>query len=946
MESFLLPDTSAPKLEAYYANGGRKRLRYQVKKESGFWLEYISQLENHSLTTPYAEITPAVHPVVISLTISFRTLADSFSAEIYSMNLADNLIITTQNALRKLLSDSSSDEDYLTSFLVASKSYSEEDDISRVVYRLHFPLCRMENVDQHKFLRAELLVSYRKNNILTELGLELITTKIDEILHTLSIGAAIPIYGSSAYGDNRGAPHTTLIYSSSGKLVQNWDDVSEKFDYKAHDATKKIIDDKRPWATWLPIVLSITYSAGEVYTPKQIANLINDDAETLDEKYRPPDQLIAVQMLDIIPSGYATAGWKRKLIGKALYNVYNGTHTGCKEWIDWCRGYKDLSPYDDEYFIKKYKLFSGRNTRRIVTLQQIAQQENPTEYKRWFDERFYELLVDAGTSRTPVAVARLAYHYFKTKVTFVGRQWYTHTGSFLKPITFNRTHLDPITERIKIASEQEGVPRRGAILNYEGLLKSMETPGFLSSVKMMLMDIINTYTFGVMVNSDGLLTATAETYVSEIKKRYGSVERRGLLEDYLTHHSEVCYDPKFSETDSASIRERQFSRRLLNNDDALRYMDWHRAKDFRAPSGEKSLEIHIGATNSGKTTNLKIDKRMFGGNQLGHMPTALTSTQSHGGPSPETAHTNFVKRVVFEDPDDVDTKNLNEGWILRETGQANRLSRFLNENGGDSEASGNYIFAINDNIAFSPTGQMQIRLFIFSFTAAFFTKDDAVKMGRVVPDTIEEQEEKRIFPRVNFTEEDWLEMARVRLNRSFILMHKMDWTRPLDRPDIITQWTVQYWCGHDPYSIFKAHYLKESSESKIHVDLLYAVFASWFKKKYHVNQAPNFRAFIKCMKGVLHRDKDQKDFYHGFRIEDPVFNDFVNNCLRSANDTDYLDAKTAWFEFRQWCEMGNIKSHAQNLQDFITYMSSSVVEYVVGQGFPGFSVAARQITDR
>lgn len=913
-----------------------KHLRFKRDKVHDFWDDFCTAYSSGKDILLIGEKQPVECPVVISVNIYH----EPYSHSPYNYTFIQQLVNLTQEVLSNV---TGAQGDSCIAAVMETGKY-EHHDLDAASIRIIFPLCRMQRADQKRFLREALLSCYKKENVIHQLDVTPVESIEAMVEVSEDIKGFVPIIGT-----DKPWQHEIIFYNSSGSVVDNLRSLDSLFSVTKHNDVYRDrlnMDDRKPWTHWMPMILSTNYAGGDIYEPLALNK--DDDEESEEEEVidmsESKEKKIARKMLSMMSPYRFTRPEFNIRIGKALYNVFGGDDQGFNLWLS-----KQPNKEDDhniEILSSKYRQFSVDNYMTEITLQAYVREDSPREYNRWFEQERNILLDEAIRTKAHGAIARTVHFMQKLDYAYIvtgkrrGGHWYKHTGSYLAELMIDDPDLSLFRKLLRkreqelgtLAMEATGDVRKEADKMRKqalDLLLYTDNGGCLSGVKRFMNIEFSRRTSNVVLDNDPRLTATATTYVLESIDG-DMIVRRGILEDYKVNHSYVPYDPTLNWDHELIREEEEFSKRLYRDYATKEYMEMKRSKDLRARNGEKIIELRIGKPHTGKTTDLAVEKIMFGTEMFAGNTTAITSKRTGAeNATPSSAHCNNKKRLSFDDPENTRGGNgANEGWLNAESGYSNRHTRFLNDNGGDSEASAAIVISSNDGIILSPTLQMKARVIVVLYLSLHLNEEDAKEMNIIIPDTIEEQNMKRIYPREPMPKETLIRLATARLWKAVQNHKKIDWTKNLPRPASIDRDTKWYWNKYDNYHIFAHKYLRSTIDKSITIklDTLYRIYVNWYRKAYIQNKTADRNEFLICMKGVI-GETDDHDIYHGYKLYDNQFDDFIEEQLETAEDNEYVTLRVAYAAFKVWIDDMGARLPIFSSYDFREYMESSVGPY-------------------
>jgi hypothetical protein len=928
----------------------QKELRLKSGKYNEFMNAYMDlfrsgELEGFSL----GEKIPDECTVIVHLEFNYPEPEEGQEINPYKNSFIKDLVLYTQMTIEKLLDNKSNlyDQKDLSCAVVMTSPFKVAEHRCSTL-TIYFPSIRMIKTEQRKILRPRLISTYKKENI--QYGLTVaVSGDVSTYISLDNYGDYFPMLGCFRVSEVK-PEYSILYYNEEGKEISERNAMQLWNPLNNMDAAKHSypIESNKDY---LPLILSVRY---------QGSTLIEVDEEdtgslTQGVSKETPEEEICRRMLSIINMGERLKNPVfRTIIGKAIFNIYrHDIDLGFNVWFMNCRKFLGDS-LEEEQYRDMYDSFYNRNYYTEVTLQALAKEDSPREYKKWDSAILDELVEDCITNLEVGCYSRALYHIYKLSHTFLKKDkkqcWYIHNGSYLEPVPMDDPGLGILRDKIKIyaadAISQSMVGNRTQQKLQEGVsskcdkaLKFLDKAQTISGVSKFLKIAFVNKTYKVSLNINPNIFCTTNCVLESTRSKLGMVIRPGLLEDYFTFHGDVPYMSNLSDNHPLVLKEREFSTQIYSHPDRLKYMDDRRTRELIGNNGEKSLTLKLGRPNAAKTTDTFIKKQQFGSYMFSGNTTMLTSPQGKSSSaSPDSAHTDLKRSVEFDDLGVPNKGELNEGWLAQESGRSIRHTRFLFDDGTDQSATAEYAISAND-IFLNPSEQIIIRTVVVNYESRNLDEDDEIQTGITVPETIEEQRKKKIYRKRNYTEKDYREFAIARLWRDVRNHSNIDWSRNTPRPKIIRDDTKNWWHKTDSYHKFIYDHIRldPTYSTQLTLPVLYQCYVNWFKSRNFKVPIHDMRAFTICIRGVLGSPEDeQRDIYYRYKLYDPTFIDFVESVYEIVDDREsYILAVDAYNEYKNWRR----ETGTDLLRDkfsFIAYMSSSCVNYDEEvQGFRG-----------
>lgn len=988
MEQYFFPDEQ---LYTHIFYKSKQHLRQRPNGEgAGFLPAYCRMINNETINedtprertkgpTAIGERVKEVAPVVVGLTLQYNQ-------KIEDLPYDDRFIEAIKTGLQQVVSELIQEEhdsieedvkkngkrnrhsskdveesedkpdnasDTLTTVVLTGPKYKKATMWAYDI-RLQMPFCRIAVQDQKRYIRPRLLQKYKKENVLDRL---LMKTPLvwESILDATALDDTVPLYGS-APGEYMSPMKNVSVFNSFGDQV----DINqvEGFDPSLHKDVRErgtVFKTKNKDATyWLPVILSVNYEGGRVYTPV-IPQAPEAENAAEEKKLLNEDQEIAEEMLKLISPGRIKKKAYRTKVGKALYNVYKGSQEGLDRWEKWCQQIDDYKIEDHDFFKDEYETFSSGNFITEITLQQYAEEDNRERYNQWYYEKVGELQDEVLELGTQGALARLLFFMNRTSLTFVNKTFYRFNGAYLEENKSDSIDFSELLKLFRLIEQglnntpdevRQQDPRALAQRKKEvhNIIKMVDTSSHVAGITRFLRGMLARRNAKVGLNNDRNILPDARRIVIEVLDEpddhghYG-LKRPGLLEDFQTFHSDVTL-PNWDNDNKWMRKTLRYEKKVYTDPETMKYIRRRRSKNIKGHNQEKRITFIIGPPHSSKTTDLLLTGLAFGSGDNGTFFTTASSAitekrTNSSGSTPDLAHSNQKKEVVVDDPGM--SNSLNESFLQAESGGSARYNRFHFDNGSSSEATAAVSIAANDPLPFSPSLQMMVRLIIVYYNSMFLSPDDEETLGIKVPEDKKEQWRLKIFPKKNMDKYK-IKMAQARFQMMFDGLDDVVWDTVIPLPKQIRKDTTDYWNTYDHYTIFVNTHLRPNDDPdiKLHIDAVFDAYEPWFKRKYRALPFPSYNVFRSCMNGVLGQT-DKKGYYKNYRLYDKRFEDFVNT-LRIVDDDQYLDADIAYREFRNWCENRVVKMNIYDYYSFISYMESSVGKFEEGRGFRGFAL--------
>ena len=575
-------------------------------------------------------------------------------------------------------------------------------------------------------------------------------------------------------------------------------------------------DDDRPYdhIHWLPLFLSLNFFQNTTSLNNKGFEFIKNsqpvnrtDPADIDASQETPLE-IGEYMLNYIDK----VTWKKYhywvCIGKCIYNIYDNKNEGYSRWVNLTQNKTD---FDSQLCKGLWKKFSKNNTYTHKTLAYLARQDNREAYEEWHLRWCKPFFTDAlQCTHTDVARALNRYYWLdyicadpesKLWYKYNGIRWTKIRGAsairnqisndFVKQFEKLRSVLSTDIQRVD-SPDQKAIIENS--INRAGkVIKCLKNVSFKNSIMRESADIFyegnEDFLSYLDDNPDLFVSRNA---VIELNDIYAAV-RTGIPEDFVSKLAGTVYEKLGWDNEYVKMFMKWMNQ-CFKYADLRDYFLKLLSSCLRSRNSEKIFPILTGAKNNSKSMIKKMTEAVWGSYCI-TMPLEILTTkrQSSSGPSPELARADKTKLAWFQEPDTED--KLNNGNLKVFTGGDSFFARFCNNDGGDVTSTFVPLMMCN-KIPVIPGSDDAVkeRWRVLPFDSTWVSKEMA-------PDTEEEQNRQRIYPKDPFFENEIPFMAPAALF-VFVEMYTVYARDGLTQPSRVTFATENYWNNNDIYGLF------------------------------------------------------------------------------------------------------------------------------------------------
>ena len=729
-------------------------------------------------------------------------------------------------------------------------------------FHLHFPYFFTEQWVQKEYIRPEVIARCKNRKILDDIPM---IESLDKVFDKNIPSVAWLMYGS------RKEPHCEPYLLS--KILNR---EGERMNIKT--CFKKRSDGTREWN--LPRYLSVrpgvdpTPLNSDLIVKKQTINKVcrrqrfNRDLDVIVSELITARRLI--QMLSTERASYYTS-WLE--IGWILYNISESHEKGLELWIEFSR------QTDRDNFVEGEceKLWGKMEIRNysLATLKFFARIDSPSEYATWKNEQINYLLT-SGITMAHNDIANILHIMFEGQFIcacnakniwykFSGHRWVLDSNAI--SLTRHMSHTlvnkylelnSKLSNDTKLLDENDGQ----RLVNIERiklitkLIDKLKNNSFKNAILKEAMEYFYDKDFiekmdenpNLLVCENGVYDATTKEF------------RDGRPEDYCTKTTKIYYR-HFEDNDPQVVKLRNIFRKIFVNRDLLKFFRQTVSDLICGGNRHKIFVIWTGAGDNGKSICAYLLEKTLGEYYYTPPTSLLTGKQaSSGNATQELIPCKGARVVVLSETDNADV--LNCGTMKKLTGGDSFYARGIFKESVTITPQFKVLLHCNKMPKVSAEDKAswnRIRVLPFEST---FPKEESV------PETEEEQFEKKIFPRDNSLKEEL-----PHLTEAFLWMLINDYeffgNDDLFEPSQVVNATDCYQKTNDFYLQFMDEKLIETNDKKdkLTSSLIYEFFKDWYKTCYPGNRIPSKVNFEEALDKKM--GQRFKGVWKGWSIYDP-----------------------------------------------------------------------------
>lgn len=851
------------------------RAGYNIQSHniSGFWTGYCQTITQDDERRLYlAEKPNDIIPIISRISLSFEQNEDRQSIDEIPEKFLNYLIYAFQQAMSEYLQ--LDDEENYMCLVVKSREPYERNNHLIVEFLIKFPYCRVDGTFQMRFLRPRVIKILREKNVLSKLLYEPVQTW-EDILDTFITKNPWILYGSYPSKNHPGYDFIRIYPMikegdlETGEIEEpTLEDVfrfEDHIDVKNGLISPSLFEDNPDVYYWLPLFFSLKYNDKECIILKKTSsgqttprasgtgNLGSSHTVFIDNLESLYVEFLS-HLLPLINRDRLNNRYEWEIIGKAIYNIYEGSDEGFSIWFRLKNG-------EDENFCRnKYEDFKNNNCISLKTIAWMAREDSVEEYNTWHSGLYNKLIEQAfNLTHHDVALAVYSVYWLDHISASVERKkWYKYVNHRWhideKAISLNRKLSQDFCRKIELLrasyssqillsqSKDEKTLLEKKISDTINLIMKLKNVAYKSSI---IKECINFFHPIILCGHQYEFSNFADTNYTLMGIKNGVIEiydnkaiiRSGRPEDYLTRYSITSWEPDLN-WDHFQVKEcLKWMSQIFVELPLREYFLKLAASCLYGRNTPKKFWIMTGEGNNSKS-KLKILFETTFGPYCANLPcSAITSKRSSSNtPTPELAQLKNARIGFLQEPDN--DESIKTGRVKEFTGGDSFFARFLNENGGTIDVTFK-MFLMCNGIPPIPHSDkaMDDRIAILPFLSTWV--NDA-------PETEEEQIRTRRFKRDNNFDEKIKQMGSAFL---FILTqyYPRFISEGLDEPEEMKKEKEAYCRDNDSYQQFIDERLEKVIDLntghldrtiKLSYQALRIEFQNWYKENFPGKEIP------------------------------------------------------------------------------------------------------------
>lgn len=756
---------------------------------------------------------------------------------------------------------------------------SQDDSYYYLNYRLHFPYCKTESPFHTSHFRPYLIDLLRQKNSSLVLPIPFVNDWDDIVV--INGKNPLPLYGSCIprgpiyvhMGFIGPVPWASIQEES---LIHTFEiDIRGPFAPHYHLHNEHVPRWNMEGESLLPVFLSIYYYPN-ITSPKTLKPLPSphrslvpiENSNEIDTARR-----FMLMLKEERRHNPRDLVW----IGKALYNISEGSEEGLQMWKDFATG----GIYNNDKCESLY--YSYNNTPvSIKTLAWYAREDTPDQYEEWHQKWCSKAIEEATSGLTSDVGESLYRQYWLEFLVTEKGDWYQFrnngwiksekgidlqkriSNQYIRVFDQKKLEIGKILTTLN-PEDPNHTSYTGTQMKYSKLITKLKSISFKTSLMREMIEKFHNEFFNKFHDRNielvGVTNGVIELYENTANFR------RGKPEDYLTMSTHIPYRTDFTKDHPMIRRLDRWICQTFVDPELRHYFCKDMASFLRGKNSEKKLRTWTGEGDNAKSVWIKCMEGALG-DYVVKLPTSIMERRGQSSSAnPELSRLINRHGAIIQETDSQDSMNVG---ILKElTGGDSFFARGLYESGSEVEATFKLILMCNKlpSIPNADKATMK-RLLIIPFMS---------KWVHDAPEQEEQQFKERLF------KIDLKFDAQIPEYSQALLWLMVDYyprycLEGLTTPDIVIRATQQYWNDHDLYYNYIERNLveakKEGSNERdmcvgVSVSEMYDQFKIWHKREHPGKAIPdssNFKAHMEQRLGK-HSTGSQRRWM-GYRLRE------------------------------------------------------------------------------
>lgn len=874
-----------------------------------------------------AERPQDIMPQIAKFTLRFHCDPSSDNNEIwepYDDDFLQWICHTYQTVLSEYFRITTETQMELVAVVLESSShwYEEDRDTNQrfmmMEVRIQFPYAKIDAGMQNRIVRPRVIQLLRNNNILSKMQRQPIGDW-EQIISTTAASEPVIMYGSSELQNRPKLKLTHIWPNITRDILESFSPVEEilledSFVPSNHThvqqqvVNQNIFDPNKDLKYWLPLFLSLGYWP-TVLLPKEDINdggrftnqlrMINSQQDqqkgfgiNITSRQRQEFEENDIELVEKMISMLGQQRFFRESfwidIGKALYVANDGGENGVLSWIRHTeRAVLNSKTKMPEYMLTAetldetcrnlYSTFANSSI-TVKTLAWYAREDSPERYANWHQEWCLNSMENAMSCyHTDVAIALhrvywLEYIYCPVQkgkwFQFRNHRWYevnqgislrkAISNDFMKK--FEKARM--ILSRQIHESNDDSFKSNGeiAMKKLTNLIGKLKTVSFKSNIMSEACEHFSDDRFMNLLDTNPELTGVTNG-ILEVSG-HNVLYRIAKPEDYISMCTNIPFDSKFTWNHPLVKECMKWFGQVFTERSLLHHFLKFSASCLKGRNSDKIFPIWTGEGDNSKSMIVKLFEATFSSYCI-KFPVAMLSEKAMNasGPTPQLARAKATRVAFLDEPED--DVPMHKGTIKRYTGGDSFFARLLQDNGGDVQATFKMILMCN-KVPIIPNADKAIknRTRLFPFMSTWVDNP---------PENEEEQYRQRKFRKNPIFERRIPILAPAFL---WIMTQYYPYysTEGLADPQLVTEYTENYWRDNDVYAQFAADTIQEvynengdrDAACRATLSEIYSEFKVWFRDAFPGTKVPE-RAVVKSELSSRW-GRMQGNAWHGIRI--------------------------------------------------------------------------------
>jgi P4 family phage/plasmid primase-like protien len=839
--------------------------KFQISRDTmeSFWENYCTERMEDEKTFCYgiAEKVQTYIPVLVDVDIKLKYTEDKDSTSLYTEYQLESVIRDYQEVLSNIIDKCT--PQHLICFVMEKPSYrvtSGESEYIKNGFHLHFPYTFLSKNDHESHLIPRVKKLIDKSKVFQSLGFE----KSGDLIDTCYVKNPWLLYGSKK-AENMDAYTLTKIFNHEREEISMEDALRN---YKIYDSEENEIDIRDQYEYFLPRILSVipwnrTPSEIKPNLPSLIKiNTSSDKKRDYSVKNTSKVLEKVTRFMAILSDQRATVYSDWLQVGWALYNITNGSNDGLMLWLHFSE--RCPEKFDEAYCISLWEKMERRNI-TIGTIQHFAKEDNPVEYTkivRLYSDDYIRQSIN-GSHYDLAMACKERYSNEFVCASVVKNLWFRYQdhrwkrieeGVFLRQ-KLSEEFVDSFTEKGKElfeklarCEENEKDLITAQQKQIQKMIANLKQSPFKSNVMKEYKEVFYDENFLKNLDKNAWLIGF-KNGVYDLKS---NLFRPGIPEDYISLQMPIDYS-EYTEDDSLVKDVYDFFAKIFPDKEVRDYFMDVASDVFVGGNRKKHVYFWSGEGDNGKSVTELFFEKMLGEYAV-KLPTSLIvgkRTQSSAA-SPELVRAgNGVRWAILQEPDKRDVINI--GLLKELSGNDSFFARGLFQEGGEIEPMFKLNVICNDppSIPYSDKATWN-RIRVIPFESTFSNN---------APDSIEEQIQKKIFPKDPYFSEKIPHLIKP---FAWVLLNHRKKNPKFVEPAKVTMATEFYRTKNDSYKQFNDERLVVDDKSRITLTELYNTYKEWYKESVPGQTLPT-KSEIKEYYTKLWGEPKQ-NAWRGFRI--------------------------------------------------------------------------------